>query len=833
VPDDVRRLIVRIDDDHAGPEQLDELAAGLRDHLRGLGDERTASGEPAPPGTRAVELAALGTVVVTLLQSDVLAAVVSAVTAWLGNRRNRTVRLELDGDVLELTGVPTAEQRRLTDAWLTGKWLPTTSTGTRQALIVAAYQFADSGLSRLRAPAHDAEALARVLEHPGIGNFAVTTLINEPAPVVAEAIEDFFADRSPEDLLLLHFSGHGVKDVEGELYLATSGTKLNRLAATAVSADFVNRRMSRSRSRRIVLLLDCCYAGAFGRGMVPRAGRGMDVQDHFGGRGRAVITASNATEYAFEGADVADSDPTPSVFTSALVEGLQTGDADLDQDGYVGLDELYEYVYDRVRRTTPSQTPGKWTFDVQGDLRIARRGRPVTVPAALPAEVQAAVDSPLAAVRSGAVVELARLTRARHGGLALAARVALRRLAEDDSRSVAAAATAALDGDTEPTPEIEPTPVTAALDGETENRPVSTAASAPPVVAYAQPEPPRPRETPIPRQPGPDDADQRGTVPATAARSAAASSPAAASAPARGRVVNRLAVAAAAAIGIAVLVDAVAAPEIYQHLPAFGHPAVSVLIGLWLILLLASALVLAAAAPGTWARRCAWAGAATTAGGLLGALGTIVGWAPDAIPMLWLVFYTAVALTALAAVVVDVPAAGPRLLAYASAALFTLMAAWGILLPKLDLPAPTTPVALTFLALVLVAQLSSGLVSGRAGASWPAVACGVLASVLVAANALTVPDEYAVMLPLHVAPAGVVVVGAVLLGEQRWQRLLCLRTAVIIAMLIADDYVNSSSDFDGIRTAAATVVLAVAMAAATLAAAWLSRRHGTDVARAH
>jgi Caspase domain len=339
-------------------------------------------------------------------------------------------------------------------------------TGSRSALIVACDGYSDAGLRRLRAPASDARALAGVLQNPAIGGFEVRTLLNEPAHEVALGIEGFFADRVADDLLLLHLSCHGVKDEDGELYFAMANTALRRLAATGVAADFVNRRMNRSRSRRVVLLLDCCYAGAFERGMTARAGTGVAIESQFGGRGRAVITASSAMEYAFEGDELADAaEVAPSVFTSALVEGLATGDADRDQDGAVSLDELYDYIYDKVRTTTPNQTPGKWTFGVQGELVIARRALPVTQPSPLPQELQEAIDSPLAAVRGAAVKELSRLLRGKHAGRVLAARQALDELTGDDSRSVAAAAASTLsdvaedDGrEAEPIPATPPQP---------------------------------------------------------------------------------------------------------------------------------------------------------------------------------------------------------------------------------------------------------------------------------------------------------------------------------------------------------------------------------------
>ena len=108
----------------------------------------------------------------------------------------------------------------------------------RSALIIASYQYGDQRLRRLRAPASDAGALADVLRDPGIGGFEVRTLLNEPAHVVNLAVEEFFADRRPGDLLLVHFSGHGIKDQDGELYFAASDTVMGRLAATAVAAEF-------------------------------------------------------------------------------------------------------------------------------------------------------------------------------------------------------------------------------------------------------------------------------------------------------------------------------------------------------------------------------------------------------------------------------------------------------------------------------------------------------------------------------------------------------------------------------------------------------------------
>ena len=93
--------------------------------------------------------------------------------------------------------------------------------GRRFALIIAASEYQDSDFQKLIAPGKDAEALASVLKNPDIGGYDdVKVVKNEPAYKVNEEIQAFFSDRIRNDLLLLYFSCHGVKDEDGHLYYA-------------------------------------------------------------------------------------------------------------------------------------------------------------------------------------------------------------------------------------------------------------------------------------------------------------------------------------------------------------------------------------------------------------------------------------------------------------------------------------------------------------------------------------------------------------------------------------------------------------------------------------
>jgi Caspase domain len=319
---------------------------------------------------------------------------------------------------------------------------PEAATGRRLALIIASWEYQDPTLQRLRAPGRDAEALAAVLRDPAIGAFEMRTLLNLPSAELFRGIAEFCANSSPPDLLLVYLSCHGVLDDRGRLYYASVDTERRLLAATSVPAQWLNDQLEDCAARLQLLILDCCHSGAFAKGM--KGDASLALQDRFGSRGRMVLTASRATEYSFEGNQVLGQGIS-SVFTTALVQGLQTGDADRDRDGLITVTELYEHVYDRTRAADARQTPALWTYGAEGNVLVARspRGAAVT-PVALAEDLRSTLESPRPRVRESAVAELADLLDQGESGLALTARLTLERVAEGDIPRVAALARVAL-----------------------------------------------------------------------------------------------------------------------------------------------------------------------------------------------------------------------------------------------------------------------------------------------------------------------------------------------------------------------------------------------------
>jgi hypothetical protein len=105
----------------AGAAELDELAGQLREQLLELDIERAdrATGGQVPPGARASEILLAGALTVMLVQSSgLLTALVETVRSWISRGGGRSVKLEIEGDVLEVTGITRKDQRELIETWI-------------------------------------------------------------------------------------------------------------------------------------------------------------------------------------------------------------------------------------------------------------------------------------------------------------------------------------------------------------------------------------------------------------------------------------------------------------------------------------------------------------------------------------------------------------------------------------------------------------------------------------------------------------------------------------------------------------------------------------------
>lgn len=241
----------------------------------------------------------------------------------------------------------------------------------RVALLVTSATYSDPALTKLRAPVHDAAEMADVLADPEIGDFTVTTLIDRPEREIRRSLATFLASRTVNDVVLVYLSCHGVLDPYGQLYFSATDTLKAELASTAVEARWLKDRMEECRARRQILILDCCHSGAFAN---TKGGIEVDIGRRFAtaGRGRVVLTASRDGEYSFEGQALTEKDPTGSVFTTGLVEGLRTGRADRDGDGLISVEDSYAFAADYVRSSGASQNPQLWTYGGEDPINIAR-----------------------------------------------------------------------------------------------------------------------------------------------------------------------------------------------------------------------------------------------------------------------------------------------------------------------------------------------------------------------------------------------------------------------------------------------------------------------------
>ena len=233
----------------------------------------------------------------------------------------------------------------------------------RHAVIIGIDQYEDSRIPNLRYAKADAEAIYQVLTDPALGRVPsenVQLLLNAQATErkIRWALADDLPRRAGKhDTVLVYFAGHGapvgnprVKSNDGmEKYLLPADANVDNLRSTGIPMEAVQKYFEYLDSNQVFFFIDSCYSGVAGGRTFERpdyqARAGLltnEFLDHFGAEGRVVITACDVNEVSLESHELGHG-----LFTHYLTEGLK-GAADLNKDGFVTLQELYEYVQEHV-----------------------------------------------------------------------------------------------------------------------------------------------------------------------------------------------------------------------------------------------------------------------------------------------------------------------------------------------------------------------------------------------------------------------------------------------------------------------------------------------------
>lgn len=248
----------------------------------------------------------------------------------------------------------------------------------------------------------DAKAIHAHLTDPDFCAYPpanVTLLIEQEARRygVLAALDVLAARASvhPDATVIVYFSGHGVEHPAP--YLITHGYDLGDLDGTTIHADIFTEKLRAIQSKKLLVLLDCCHAGAQGEAKAPMAKTPIPltqsaINELSKSSGRVIIASSRKDEKSWTGNPY-------SQFTVALLEGL-AGYGAFEEDGYARVLDMAMWANRVVPlRTSDTQHPILKISNLQDNFAVSYYAGGADQPKSLP------FSSPKPSLGSGSTAE--------------------------------------------------------------------------------------------------------------------------------------------------------------------------------------------------------------------------------------------------------------------------------------------------------------------------------------------------------------------------------------------------------------------------------------------
>ena len=264
---------------------------------------------------------------------------------------------------------------------------------------VSTYQ--DSGYSLKYAAKDSRDLIAYALENTGgYGKIHQYNLTDEQVTKAGIAqLKDSLSQSRINDVVIVFFAGHGVLDAEMNYYLGTYDMDFENPQQKGLAYDGLENLLDGIPALNKLLIIDACHSGEVdqedtalaeqelsnSKGITGKRGsivvksksKQLGLKNSFElmqllfsdlrrGTGATVISSASGLEYAYEGEAWQNG-----VFTYAMLEGLKSGNCDLNKDGDVQVSELKSYVFDRVSElTNGKQNPTSRKENLEYDFKV-------------------------------------------------------------------------------------------------------------------------------------------------------------------------------------------------------------------------------------------------------------------------------------------------------------------------------------------------------------------------------------------------------------------------------------------------------------------------------
>ncbi len=316
------------------------------------------------------------------------------------NKMNISVPLLFGDNKIEISGIDRNgnESRRL-------EFVVRSGTKPKNAKLIGIHigvsTFKDSTFN-LTYAAKDAEDLSKQFNLSGYESEKIV-LTNEQVTIenISKLKQKLLAT-SVHDVVLISVASHGVLDSTLNYYIATHDMDFMNSAVRGIPYSLLEDLLDGIPARRKVLLIDACNSGenlniaepsekekslqknTTEQGVRARGfKKAQDASSSFTqnnvrrlfellfpevrrGTGAIVVSASGAQEFAFESAQWKNG-----VFTYAVLQGIQTMQADLNKDRKLMMRELKEYVYRKVQDLTNGmQNPTSRLDNIRLDIEV-------------------------------------------------------------------------------------------------------------------------------------------------------------------------------------------------------------------------------------------------------------------------------------------------------------------------------------------------------------------------------------------------------------------------------------------------------------------------------